>query len=69
LYEIKIGKHGVRRGSMGAKASLDFEIFSKKSGILSFELEKQISPLLTPLEKFWKNHLVAPPGKKSFRRP
>jgi len=54
---------------MGAKASLDFEIFSKKSGILSFELEKQISPLLTPLEKFWKNHLVAPPGKKSFRRP
>jgi len=26
-------------------------------------MKKQISPHLAPLEKFWKNHLVAPVGK------
>ena len=31
--------------------------------------KKQISPHLPPLEKFWKNPLVPPSWKISFRRP
>jgi len=46
---------GVGREGRGSRTPLDFEIFSKK-GVF-------ISPLLTPLEKFWKNPLVPPPEK------
>jgi len=55
--------------SEGWLGPLDFEFFSKTGLFFSFEREKkQISPLLAPLEKFWKNILVAPLGK-FFRQP
>jgi len=60
---------GVGRGAGGLGPTLDFELFSKKSCFLSFEWEKSNFATFEPLEKFWKNTLVAPPCKKSFRRP
>ena len=47
----------------GSSPPLDFEIVAKEGCFLSFEWEKQISPFLAPIEKFWKNLLVASPGK------
>jgi len=58
--------HGRRKG--GDLFPLDIKIFSKKL-FSSFRVEKKISRLLPPLEKFWKNPLVANPWKLSFRRP
>jgi len=49
---------GVGRG--GACPLLDFEIFSKKGFSFSFEWEKGNFTTSGPLEKFWKNPLVAP---------
>ena len=43
--------------------------FAKKIIFFVLNGKKQISPLLPPLEKFWKNPLVAHPWKISFRRP
>jgi len=61
LKDLGIGRGGKRE----ALAPLDFENFSKKGCFLSFEWEKQISPHLAPLEKFWKNPQW-PSRKKSF---
>jgi len=45
-------------------ARLDFENLAKNVVFLVSSGKKQISPLLAPtLEKFWKNSLVASPGK------
>jgi len=53
-----------RRTEDGLGASLHFDIFSKKKVVFLFLSEKkQTSLLLPPLEKFWKNPLVPPPGK------
>jgi len=51
---------GVGRGEGGSSPRLEFENFSKKGVFLVWSRKKQISPLLAPLEKFWKNPLVAP---------
>jgi len=45
----------------------EFEIFSKKPVSLVSSGKKQISPLLPP-RKTWKNPLLPPPWKNSFRR-
>jgi len=55
--------HGRRKG--GA-SPLDFENISKIGCFLSFEWEKtNFTTFGPPLEKFWKNPLVAPPGKNT----
>jgi len=54
---------GVGRGSRGTKAPLDAENIIKKGYFLSFEREKSTFTTVAPLEKFWKNPLVAPPGR------
>ena len=41
----------------------------EKDCFLSFEWKKNFTTFGSPLEKFWKIPLVAPPGKKSFRCP
>jgi len=38
-------------------------ILAKKGCFSISRGKKQISPLLGPLEKFWKNPLLTPPGK------
>jgi len=64
-----ISMHGRRKGGGRSWPSpWILTILAKKGCFVSFEWEKQISPLLVALEKFWKNPLV-PPWKKSFRRP
>jgi len=60
--------HGHRKGGKGALAPWILKIFAKKVCFLSFEWEKTNFITFSPLEKFWKNPLVAP-WKKSFRRP
>ena len=60
-------RHGRRKG--GGRTPLDFENFSKKGVFLVSNGKSKISPLLAPLEKFWKNPLVPPLWKKSFRCP
>jgi len=54
---------------MGAAPTWILKILAKKDVLLVSSGKKQSSPLLVPLEKFWKNPLVATPWKKSFRRP
>jgi len=55
---------GVGRGAEGAKPPLGFENYSKKGCFLSFEREEpNFTTFGPPLEKFWKNPLMAPPGK------
>jgi len=57
-------------GRWAGLAPLDFEIFSNKKVVFLLSSgKKQISPLLTPLEKFLKNPPVSPLWKKPFRRP
>jgi len=60
---VKVRVMGVRRGRLGPP--LDFKILAKKGCFLSFQGEKLISPLLAPLQEFWKNPLVALPGNNS----
>jgi len=48
-------RHGRRKG--GPRPPWILKISAKKGCFLSFEWEKQISPLLAPIEKFWKNPL------------
>jgi len=48
-------RHGRRKG--GPRPPWILKISAKKGCFLSFEWEKQISPLLAPKEKFWKNPL------------
>jgi len=50
----------------GGLDPLDFENFRKKVVCSMARGKNQISPLLTPLEKIWKNPLVALPGKNPF---
>jgi len=59
---------GVGRGEQGGIHPLDFEIFNKKVVFLVLGRKKQISPLLGPVEKCWKNPLV-PPLEKIFPTP
>jgi len=56
---------GVGGGQGGALPSLYFENFIKIKKVVFLVLsgKKQISPLLTPLEKIWNNSLLSPPGK------
>jgi len=63
-------EHGhQKRGQRGPWPPLYFEIFSKKGCFLSFEWEKtNFTTFGHSLDKIWKNPLVAPPWKKSFRR-
>jgi len=49
----------VSEGGAGVLCPLDFENSSKKVVFLVSSGKKHISPLLEPLEKFWKNLLVA----------
>ena len=53
----------------GTKAPWILKFSAKKVVFLVSSGKNQISPLLTPLEKFRKNPLVPPSWKKSFRRP
>jgi len=63
-------KHGRRKGSRGAKAPLDFEIFSKKRLFFQFRgVKKQISPLLAPLEKNFGKIPYWPPLEKILLTP
>jgi len=54
-------KHGRRKG----EGRGSFWKFQQKKLIflVSSGKKKQISPVLAPLEKFWKNSPLAPPGK------
>jgi len=62
--------HGRRKGKAGGpRTPWILKIFAKKVIFLVSRGKKQILPLLPPLEKFWKNTLMACPWKKSFRRP
>jgi len=56
-------RHGRRKGR-----GPDFENVSKKGYFKSFEREKSNFTTFAPLEKLWKNFLVAL-WKISFRRP
>jgi len=52
-YRRNTHKHGRRKKCAGGLAAVDFENFSKKGCVLSFEWEKKISPLLAlPLKNF-----------------
>ena len=52
------------------QAPLDFENYSKKGCLLSFEQEKQnFTTFVPPWKKFCENSPVAPPRKKNLRRP
>jgi len=54
------------RGAGRSWPRLGFENFSKKGCFLSFEWEKQISPLLATLQKnHLKKYTSGPPGKNS----
>ena len=59
---VNHSNHGRRQGSL---PPLDFEIFCKKGCFLSFEWEKNKFHHFwpPPLEKFWKNPILSPPGK------
>jgi len=62
--------HGRRNGGAGEPSRpLDFEIFSKKGCFFSFEWEKTNFTTFGPLEKFWKNPVVAHPLEKVFPTP
>jgi len=64
-YKIVTGSMGVGRRAVGGLGPpWILKISAKKYCFLSFEYEKQISPLLTPLQKFCKNSLVTSPWKK-----
>jgi len=67
---IQVTIMGVGRGVRGALTTLDFEIISKKKLFFDFEGQKpKFTNFGPPLEKNWENPLLAPPWKKSFRRP
>jgi len=63
-------EHGRRKGGRrGAKAPLEFEIFTKKVFFLSFGWEKnKFHHFWPPLQKFCKNPLV-PPWEKILPTP
>jgi len=58
-------------GARGPRSSLDFEIISKKRLFFQFRGAKSnFTTFGPPLgKKFWENPQLAPPWKKSFRRP
>ena len=59
-----------RKERQWAKDSLDFENISNKICFRSFEWEKtNFTTFGHPLEKIWKNPLVAHLWKKSVQRP
>ena len=60
---------GVGRG--GLWPPLDFEIISKKRLFFQFRGVKTKFHrfMVSPWKKFWENPVLAPPWKKSFRRP
>jgi len=59
----------VGRGHGGPRPPMDFEIFIKNVVFSVLSGKKQISPLLAPLEKFWKTPFRGPFWKNSIRRP
>jgi len=63
-----MGTMGVGRGGRGGLGPLDFEIISKKRLFFQFrEVKNKFHRFWSPLGKNYP--LLAPPRKKSFRRP
>ena len=62
--------HGRHKGGQRGQDPLEFENFSKKRSFSYFRVvKKRISPLLAPLRKIWKNHLVPSSLEKILPTP
>jgi len=70
LYFNNSSNHRHRKGGERTLPSPGFWKFQQKKVILLILREKnKFYHFWPPLENFWKNPLVAPVWKKSFRRP